>query len=185
MAVNLASLLKRPVTQVKAPVTLESGLYYGVIKEYELGLSEKKKTPFLEYRGFFERAHEETDAGGIADSEIAGKKWSVSFWLNSDEGFYRLLQFLRSCGLEIPDSEEVSFDAYVPQVVSETVLVNVEKKLSDKEDENGQPRYFNDFRSIRGLKNVEDDGASSGGTSGEESSGEAAEGARSRRSRAA
>jgi hypothetical protein len=140
MAPNFASLLNKPADDVKRPVTLPDGTYFGTIKSHELAESSQKKTPYVRYNVELTHAHDDTDTEG---EDPAGKKVRVDFYI-TDESTYRLIDFCGSCGIT---TEGRSLGEIIPQPIGQTVMVDIVKKPSQNDPE----QYFNEVRKCVGM----------------------------------
>jgi hypothetical protein len=143
-APNLSSLLNKPADEVKRPVALPDGTYYGIIKSHQFTESKQKKTPGVEYTVGLTHAHDDVDLsdfneeGGTLDE----KQMRTTFWL-SDGALFMLTDFITSCGVE---SAGRSLGELIPQVHGQPVVLDVVRKPT----ESGEG-FFNQVRSVKGA----------------------------------
>lgn len=146
------SALNRTADQVKRPVQLNDGTYFGTIRDHRLDESSKKKTLFVEYTVELTHAHEDTDLQGVDDKgneitiEPAGKKMKTTFYFTEDAE-YRLKDFFESLGIS---TEGRTWKELLPQAIGQQVMVEVAKKPNTRGD-----GFFNDITKISGMANQE------------------------------
>lgn len=146
------SALNKSASEVKRPVALNEGTYYGRIISHEIGESSKKKTLGVTYHVELTHAEDGVDLTGVDDKgnevqlDPRGKKLRTTFWI-TDDSTYRLTDFIQSLGIETGDR---SLKELVPQPVNQQVMVELTKEPN--KDNTG---YFNDIRSITGMANAE------------------------------
>lgn len=146
--VDFSKLYQRPAGEAKRPPTLPGGAYPAIIKSYELGESEQKKTPFVRYfMSLLEWPPEAPKEWDETDEE--GKQWHYSqeeidlsrrqqrsefyFWEDqntretADSALYQFDQFLRSCGIE-PQGR--SYEELFPAPVGSRVICLLKQQLN-------------------------------------------------------
>lgn len=103
--VDFKKLLSKNVTDIKAPKPLVAGDYPGVIKSFELGDSNKNKTPYVRYfcgiTGWPDEAEQEDremDDGTPID--LSKRQLRRDFYL-TDDSMIRLKDLWTDLGLEI------------------------------------------------------------------------------------
>ena len=139
MAPNFASLLNKPADDVKRPVTLPEGTYFGVIQGHEFGESSQKKTPFVQFNITLSHADDDVDLEGL---EVDNKKVRTTFYL-TDESMYRLTDFIKSLGIE---TDGRTLGELIPQTTGQSVKVDLAKRPNQAGDD-----YFNDVKRASGL----------------------------------
>lgn len=141
MAPNLSALLKTNADDVKRPIPVPDGTYYGVIVKHEIVESGKKKTPGIQYTIRLTHAHEDVDLSSY-EGEISGKEMRTTFWV-SDNSLFMLKEFVESCGLV---TEGRTLEELYPQVISQPVILDVVTKIT----EDGKGSY-NQINSVKGA----------------------------------
>jgi len=142
MAPNFAHLLKRPAGKAKKPEALPQGDYPGIIKSFEYGDANKNKTPYVRFHlgllGWASDVSEDdkfqSDGdGGKAPVDITKRQPRRDFFL-TDDAFWRLDEFLRSCGIE-PAGR--SYEEVIPDAVGQQVTVEVQQYMNERTNEIG------------------------------------------------
>lgn len=133
---NFSHLLNKPADDVKAPVQLPDGTYYGTIQNHEFGESSQKKTPYVQYNILVTHADEGTDTEGV---EVSGKKMNTKFYL-SDEAQFMLVNFIKSFGIETSGR---SLGELIPQVQGQSVMLDVVKQPNQAGD-----GFFNTIKKV-------------------------------------
>ena len=141
---NLASLLNTRASDVKRPVALPDGTYYGIIKSHEFTQSSQKKTPGIQYNIGLTHAHEDVDlsdfqeAGGV----LTDKTMRTTFWL-SDGALFMFTDFVTSLGIEAGDR---SLGELAPLPVGQPVILDVVAKPNRAGD-----GFYNEIAKVRGA----------------------------------
>jgi hypothetical protein len=129
MALDLSSIMNKSADDVKRPIPFNDGLYYGIIKGYQVIESPNKKTPGCELTVGFTHAHPETDLTGYDEKGEAvqldptDKEFRYTFWL-SDAALFMLIEFAQSLGI---DTNGRSIGEIIPMLVSQPVLASLAK----------------------------------------------------------
>ena len=135
--VDFTALLNKPAFEAKKPEALPAGDYTGVIKSYELGDNNAKKTPYVRYMVALVDWPDD-----VADSEKEGivlskRQLRRDYFLRDAEGsdgiLWRLDEFLRSCDI---DGKGRRYDELIPEAVGKSVKVSV-KQYMGKNNEIG------------------------------------------------
>lgn len=141
---NLAALLNTKAEDVKRPVPLPQGTFYGIIKSHEFTESSKKKTPGVLYTIQVTHAHEDVDLsefeaeGGV----LAEKNLRTTYWI-SPGALFMLTEFIGSCGIE---TEGRTLNELIPQVVGQPVVIDL--LANPNRDGDG---FYNEVKSIKGA----------------------------------
>ena len=139
---NLASLLNKSADDVKRPVPLPDGTYFGIIESHEFTESSQKKTPGVQYNIRLTHAHEDVDLSDF-ESEggvVAEKNMRTTFWL-SENALFMLTDFIAACGIETSGRQ---LGELVPQVIQQPVMVDVVRKPNKQGD-----GFYNEIRSLK------------------------------------
>lgn len=144
---NFSSLLNKPIGEIKRPVVLPEGTYFGVISNYELVESGKKKTPGVQFLGRLSHAADDVE---LVDDEgnpieVAEKPFprrGTTFWI-SENSLFMLADFLK--GLNI-DLEGSTLTQALPQTIGQSVKLDIARVTV--ESDTGDVRYANDVRSM-------------------------------------
>lgn len=151
MPVNFSSLMNKPVGEVKRPVALPQGTYYGVISGHELVESGKKKTPGVQINGTLTHAHEDVDLNRSDDGQPLdpnGKRFprsGTTFWISEDSE-YRLVDFITSFGIE-----PSNYGQMLPQLAGQSVMLDIiEKPIVD--ESTGESRMVNEVARMAAAK---------------------------------
>lgn len=151
--VDFRQHLSKPMAEMKKAPTLPGGTYKGVIISQEFGESSKKKTPYCRYNVRLLQAMDDVDASRLADDgngkpiDIQKKSFRSDFYL-TDEAEYRLVEFLKTCGVEVGGGR--SLGEGIPDALNAPVIVNLSEELG----EGGS--MFNQIKEIKGEHEVEE-----------------------------
>lgn len=143
-APNLASLLNTRASDVKRPVALPDGTFYGIIKSHEFVQSSQKKTPGIQYNIGLTLAHEDVDlsdfqeAGGV----LTEKTMRTTFWL-SEGALFMFTDFLASLGIEPGDR---TLGELAPLPVGQPVILDVVAKPNKAGD-----GFYNEISKVKGA----------------------------------
>jgi hypothetical protein len=143
MAVDFSALLSKPLDEVKAPVPLPAGTYYGIIKEYKFDESPEKKTPFIRFTIQLTGAGDDVYVEEVASIEWSKKQLRKDFYLTED-ALFRFKKFLETLGI---DTVGKSFDSLIPETQGAKVLVEVTQRPNTR---NPEEPPFNDIKNIAG-----------------------------------
>jgi hypothetical protein len=125
MPVNFNELLQKPAADVKKPPLLNDGIYFGVLKQYQLQESRQKKTPFASFPITLTHAADGVDLMGDDGQPIdpAGVQKSVDMYL-SENAQYRIIELAQNLGIE---TEGLTLGQVLPQLVGQTVAIEITK----------------------------------------------------------
>lgn len=143
MAVDFTSLLSKPLDDVKAPIPLPAGTYYGIIKEYKFDESQEKKTPFIRFSIQLTGAGDDVYVEEVASIDWSKKQLRKDFYL-TEAALFRLKKFLESLGI---DTVGKSFDSLIPETQGATVLAEVTQRPNTR---NPEEPPFNDIKTLSG-----------------------------------
>ena len=143
--VDLKSLLNKPMDDIKAPVALPEGTYYGVIKSQEFGESSKKKTPFCRYTFSLHSAGDDVDQSELQSIDLSTKSLRTDFYITEASEFM-LKDFLESCGIKTTGR---SLGECIPEAIGQEVKLAVTKRF----DERDPSKAFNDVQNAKGTAN--------------------------------
>lgn len=143
---NLNDLLAAPADSFKRPVALPEGTYYGIIQDFGSGISEKKKTPFIEFSVRLTHAHEDVDLSDYLGTEgakpINERQMKHTFWM-TDNSTFRLTEFIKSLGL---DTANRTLGELITNCANQPVVLSVlQKPTKDGEG------YFNEVDRMTGV----------------------------------
>ena len=139
---DFKSLLSRPVDDVKKPLALPVGTFYGMIKNYELGESKQKKTPYVRFNFTLTGPGEDIDAADIEGIDLSKKALRTDFYITPDSE-YRLKDFIESLGL--PTAGRTFFEL-LPDCISRDVVLDVTQRSNEDGSE-----MFNDVAKVKGA----------------------------------
>lgn len=132
MSVDFTAILNTQATAVEAPKQLPAGTYKGVIKEFGTGVSDQKKTPYVEFTYALMTPVDVQPENIGAAQEALGKgpvDMSESYYL-TDKSLYRLVEMLERVG--IPRSGN-SVGQMVQKATGRPVQVTIEYEPSKKD----------------------------------------------------
>lgn len=147
---DFSQLLRKPSGEAKRPPVLPVGDYSGIIKSFEYGDDNQKKTPYVRFHlaltGWPASAPQQwtnTDSEGKsytvtqADVDLSKKQMRKDYFLRSPDGddniLWRLDEFLKSCKLPLG----AEYEAMIPQVVGQSIIVGVGQYLNKNTNEIG------------------------------------------------
>jgi hypothetical protein len=129
MSVNLSALLNTSADEVKRPVPLNDGSYYGVVKSHAMVESREKKTPGVEYTVELTHAADGTDLVGYDEDnnevtlEPTGKQFRTTFYL-TENSLFMLKDFIKSLGIEVSGR---TLGELIPMAIGQPVLCSITK----------------------------------------------------------
>lgn len=145
--VNLATLLNTSADDVKRPVALPDGTFYGVVKSHQFIESKQKKTPGVEYTVRLTHAHEDVDMSEYENTDDAKplneRDMRVNFWL-SEGALFMLTDFIESTGV---DTAGRTLNELIPQAVGKPVVLDVTRRPTEQSD-----GFYNNVRSCKGIE---------------------------------
>jgi hypothetical protein len=148
-APNLASLLNKPADDVKRPVALPDGTYYGIIQGHEFIESSQKKTPGVQYNIQVTHPHEDVDMSDYVDEKTGEaldpreKKMKTIFYL-SEGALFMFTDFVESLGIETSGR---SIGELVPLPTGQPVQMDVIRKPN--KDGTG---FYNELKKVTGAQ---------------------------------
>jgi len=144
-APNLAALLSKPADEIKRPVSLPDGTYFGIVKNQRYDQIGKNKTDACIYQVGLTHAHEDVDMSEYEAAEgqpISEREMNATVWL-SEKSLFNAKQFVESCGIETTGR---GLGELLPQVVGQPVILDIIQKPT----QDGQGT-FNEIKRIRGA----------------------------------
>lgn len=157
MAADFRSLLNKKADEAKRPPILPAGTYDGIIKDFVLGESADKKTPYVRFNAKITGPTDDIDPEDLIDPvdnqpiDPAGRNFRSDFWLTEDAD-WRLTEFLQSCGI---DTAGRSFGELLPEAKNASVLIQINQITArDKVDAKGNPEVYNNVVRMTGTANV-------------------------------
>jgi hypothetical protein len=142
---DFSSLLSKPVDDIKRPASLPAGTYFGTVKNFEVGESQEKKTPFVRFNFTLTHAGPDIDPADMAEVDLSKKQLRQDYYITPDAE-YRLKEFLES--MKIP-SKGRTFQSMLPDAISQPVMLDVVQQLNQK-DPTAPP--YNNVRSCKGAQ---------------------------------
>lgn len=139
MALDLSSLLKRPANAAMKPQPLPIGDYPGIIKSFAYDDKNKNNTPYVRFQlGLLdwpesvspEERGQKDPQGNFVPTDLSKRNLRADFYLTED-AFYRLTEFCKSCGLD----EGQEYDVLIPQLVGQRVTVTVQQGVNQQTSE--------------------------------------------------
>lgn len=142
---DFSVLLKKLAGEAKRPPILPPDDYPGVVKSFEYGDNNEKKTPYVRFHlaltdwgaacpedwTVWDPATNKSYTVTKSDVDLSKKQMRRDFFL-TEEAFYRLDVFLRSCGI---DPQGKTYEEVIPNVVGSPVLVQVQQQLNQKSND--------------------------------------------------
>lgn len=143
--VDFSALLRKPAGQAKKPPALPVGDFPGRIKSYEVGDSNKKKTPYVRFAAQLtgwpnDQPADWKDADGnpvTQDSFDLSKRQMRRDYYLTDDALWRLDEFARSCGVVMADDGSTPYEEVLPQIVGADVMVEVQQYINPETNEVG------------------------------------------------
>lgn len=142
---DFRNLLSRPADNVKRPVPVPGGTYYGTIKSREFGESPEKKTPYVRFHLVNIRAGEDVDPAMLTEIDLAKKEMRADFYITPDSE-YRLVEALESMGI---DKSGRSLGEMIEDAINQDVMIDVSVKPNQKEPDGPG---FNNIDKLRGIQ---------------------------------
>lgn len=139
MALDLSSLLKRPANAAVKPQALPMGDYKGIVKSFSYDDKNRNNTPYVRLQlGLIEWPADATEAdrsqldgqGNSVPVDLSKRNLRVDFFL-TDDAFYRLTDFIKSCGLPAGQN----YDELIPQLVGQRVNIFVKQEVNQQTSE--------------------------------------------------
>lgn|SRR5215510_1842712 len=144
--VDFSQLLKKPAGEAKRPPTLPVGDYPAVIKGYEVGDSNRNKTPYFRFPIVLQDwpkdssdewtvvDHEgNASLANKADVDLSKRSMRMDFYV-TDDALWRFDDFVRSCGIN-PAGRP--YEEILPELVGQPVLAEVQQYLNQQTNETG------------------------------------------------
>jgi len=140
---NFSDLLSKPLDEVIRPPALPAGTYFGSVKNYELGESSEKKTPYVRFNFATSHAGPEIEPSDLEGVDLSKKQLRSDFYLTPDAE-WRLKEFLESLGF---DTKGRTFASLLPDTINSPVMMDVTQRLNQR---NPTDPPFNEVRSVKG-----------------------------------
>lgn len=139
MAENLASILDRPHTEIKAPEAMPAGHYtFMTIGLPRFDKSTKKGTEFVEFKVRYLNAYDDVDADELEKvGGCEGKETNLTFYL-TEKSAYRLGDFLKD-DLKIDHGEDTTVRAMIDESPNKQFVGQIKHTPSD----DGKRMYAN------------------------------------------
>lgn len=149
---DFTAFLNRPAGKATRPPALAPEVYPGKITAHEYGDNNRNRTPYVRYQITLtdwppslpheKRVYKDRE-GKEVDIDISRVRLRRDFYL-TEEAFWRLDEFLRSCGVNL---EGMSYEEACPQVIGADVKVEVQQYLNQNTNEMGNQvgRVFGPF----------------------------------------
>lgn len=139
-APNLKELLAQPTDKFVRPPALPEGWWKGTIKAHSIGVSTKKKTPFVEFIYTVTAPGDDISSEDLEGLDLgAGKEVRQQFYI-TPSALYRLSEHLNAVLGEEPG---IAFDERLPNTTGIDILVQLSKRQSDTSDDE-----YNDVRKV-------------------------------------
>lgn len=119
--VDFSQLLRKPAGMGKPPKALPLGDYPGVVRNWEVGDSNRNRTPYVRLQLVLTGWPDEVSPEDRGDIDVSRRALRKDFYL-TEESTWRLDKFIRSCGIE---SDGQTYEEVVPQLIGQPVLVQV------------------------------------------------------------
>lgn len=148
---DFRELLKRPAGKGKKPPVLPAADYPGIVKAHEMGVSTKKKTPYVRFHlgltGWPDEVEESsrmaTDGEGQSyPIDLSKKQFRTDFYF-TDDSIYRLDEFLKSCGI---DPAGRTYEECIQDCQGKEVVVQMIQKMNEESNEE-----FNEVKKVVGT----------------------------------
>ena len=106
-APEFTSVLDRPASEIKPPVTMPAGSYLTVVKGLPKFGKAKTGTEFVDYELSVLQALDDVDADELSEvKDLTSKSIRARFFLTEDS-VWRLKEFLDNCGIELDEGESL------------------------------------------------------------------------------
>jgi hypothetical protein len=131
---DFSNMLRKPAGEAKKPKALPIGDYEGVVKSYELGDSNKNKTPYLRVTLVLTAWPQQFTAVDIPeDVELSKRQLRKDIYITED-ALWRLDELIRSCGI-IPNGRP--YEEVLPELIGQPVMVDVRHYINQQSGEVG------------------------------------------------
>jgi hypothetical protein len=119
--VDFTQLLHKAAGEAKRPKPLETGVYGGLVKNYEIGDNNKNRTPYIRLTLIPTEWPDTASSEIRSEVDLTKRQMRKDFFLTEDS-LWRLDAFLRSCGIE-PSGR--TYEEVLPELVSQPVQFEV------------------------------------------------------------
>lgn len=146
---DFGKLLSKPVADIKKPVLLPKGTYFGTITQKVLGESKQKQTPFCEFKATLSRAGDDVDPALLGEIDVSRKSFSgqsnsgLTFYL-SENAEFMLLSFCKTFG---KNTEGLSMGELIEIPIGEEIMIFV-----DQEPNQAGTEFYNKLVRAVGTK---------------------------------
>jgi hypothetical protein len=127
---DFSSLLSKPAGEAKKPPALDAGAYPGIIKSYEVGDNNQKRTPYVRFHwgitGWPGEA--QTDESG-AVIDLSKRQLRSDFYL-TDDALWRLDAFMREVGINMEPGQ--TYAEVLPTAVGTTATLHIVQELNQR-----------------------------------------------------
>jgi hypothetical protein len=144
MSLDFTALLNQNFDDIKAPLPLPEGTYYGVVENYKFEETREKKTPYVRFNVKLTGAHESIDETLLEGVDLSKRSFRKDFFLTADATI-RFKRFVVSLGI---DGAGRSLGELMPEIVGQTVQVTIKQRPG--RDPSEPP--MNDIDQISGVQ---------------------------------
>lgn len=141
MSIDFESLLSKPATEVEPPARFPQGHYDLMVVGKSQGVSQQKKTPYLEFEFKVIAPREDVDSEAYAKIKNPAERTLKAQFYITDESLDRLVQFCEACGVT---REGKTVAQMVEETMNASVVGQITEELEDvsKKPAGTEPRIF-------------------------------------------
>lgn len=140
---DFSSLLSKPAGEAKKPPVLDAGDYPGVIKGYEPGESQQKKTPYVQFNigltGWPDGADPQLREDGTP-IDLSTKSLNRKMYLTPD-ALWRLDEMLKSLGVDMAGR---SYEDILPETIGMSIVAEILQRMNQQTND-----LFNEVNGIK------------------------------------
>ncbi len=148
---DFSELINRPAGVAKRQPPLPAYDYPGIITSYEPGKS-SKGTPYVRFHvtlsgwpeGIPEGAKQDSDGN---EMDLSKKRFRYDYY-TSDDALVMLDDFIRGCGVNLPDDGSVGYGEAISQLIGCQVTASVQQSFNETSGETYNPPWL---KSLRGA----------------------------------
>lgn len=143
MTVDFSKLLSIKADDIQRPKPLPAGSYYGIIKKFKFDETRQKKTAYVRFEIAITSAGVDIAPEDLEGIDLGKKQMYKDFYL-TDDSFYRLTDFIASCGIPTAGRD---LNSMIPDLLEQPVMLDVTQR-ANPEDMSAPP--FNDVGKVVG-----------------------------------
>ena len=151
---DFATLIKRPAGVAKRPPPMPAFDYPAIITSYEPGKNEKTGNEYIRWHvkvtgwpeSLPESARQDHEGNEI---DFSKRSFRMDMY-TTDDALIMLDDFIRSCGVNLPEDGSVTYEEAIPQCIGAQVVASVQQTFNDKSSETYNPPWLKSLRGNAG-----------------------------------